>query len=174
MGLLFILLLITIQPRAQEIKIRYERDDKGNIRFIADNSTLRPYFVVIEFSGLTGSMTITPGEVLRIKPGEKQLFTIKKVQDAPLFSSYKYKYYTSDPSAKINPDYPYLIPVKVGVKVRTIPVRYISTIIGKGTATNLYSISFQINDKDTICASRGGIVVETKDQTIIKPLVKQN
>jgi len=161
--LIFMSLLFTNLIQAQEIEVRYESDDNGELKFIASNSTRRPYFVVMEFSNLTGSMSITPGEAVRIEQGEKQLCTIKGVQGTQLFSSYRYKYYTSDPTAKPDPDYPYLIPVKDGLSVRTIAVNNIKTIFSKGTPANWYCIAFHTNDGDTICASRGGIVVESQD-----------
>ena len=164
------LLLFAIQLQAQDIEISYQCNDKREYNFKAINHSQRPYFVVLEFKDLVGTCTDTPGHVSRVEPGEAQICTLKPFLGASSFSSFNYRYFGSDPSAKIDPDYPYLIPVKDGFPVLTLPINNISALVSRGIPANWYSIGFKTNDGDTICASRGGIVVESKESEIGKDL----
>jgi hypothetical protein len=167
---MLILLLSLFSPQliAQNIEVKSEYDDKGVIKFTASNPSLRPYFVVLDFKNLVGTCSEMPGDVHRVDPGVIQLCTVKPNQGNSPFSSYSYRYFTSDPSAKIDPEYPYLIPVKDGSTTQTIAITNISTILSRGTPDNWYCIGFKMNAGDTIFAARGGIVSDIKESEQIK------
>jgi len=160
--LVSILSLFTIQLKAQDIEIKSDLDDKGEYSFKAINHSQRPYFVVMDFKGLVGTCSDTPGSVHRVDSGEEQLCTVKPNQGSTPFTSYSYRYFTSDPSAKIDQEYPYLIPVKNGTSTEVFHVTNISTVIGKKAPATWFCMGFDTNPGDTIYASRGGIVVENK------------
>jgi len=150
---------------AQNIEVKSEYDDKGVIKFTASNHSKRPYFVILNFENLVGTCSDMPGDVHRVDPGVIQLCTVKPNQGNSPFSSYSYRYFTSDPSAKIDPEYPYLIPVKNGTSTEVFQVSNISSIMNKKAPATWYCMGFNTNPGDTIYASRGGIVVETKSST---------
>jgi hypothetical protein len=166
--LILFLSLFSTQIKAQDIEIECACEDNGVLRFIANNRSQRPYFVVMIFNDLTGSLSITQDYINRVDPGTKQLCTVKPNQGNSPFSSYSYRYFTSDPSAKIDPEYPYLIPVKDGSTTQTIAITNISTILSRGTPDNWYCIGFKMNAGDTIFAARGGIVSDIKESEQIK------
>lgn len=166
--LVLLSLLFSTQIQAQEVEVGCDRNDDGVLIFTATNHSLKPYFVVMEFMGLTGMLSISPDYANRVDPGVKQLCTVKPLNASSPFSSYKYRYFTSDPSAKIDPEYPYLIPVKDGSTTQTIAITNISTILSRGTPDNWYCIGFKMNAGDTIFAARGGIVSDIKESEQIK------
>ncbi|MCX6239156.1 MAG: M23 family metallopeptidase [Bacteroidia bacterium] len=160
--LILLSILFSTRIQAQDVEVSYQYDDKGDLKFEATNHSQRPYFVVLEFRDLVGTCTDTPGFAHRVEYGKEQLCTVKPNQGSSPFSSYSYRFFTSDPSAKIDPDYPYLIPVKNGTSTEVFQVSNISSILGKSGPTNWYCMGFNTNAGDTIYASRGGIVVENK------------
>jgi len=162
LALFSILSLFTIQIKAQDIEIKTDLDNKGEYSFKAINHSQRPYFVVMDFINLVGTCSDTPGFVHRVEPGERQLCTVKSPQGASPFSSYAFRYFTSNPSARTDPDYPYLIPVKNGTSTEVFQVDNIHSIFGRSAPANWYCLGFSTNAGDTIYASRGGIVVENK------------
>jgi len=169
--LISIFSFFAIQLNAQEIEIRMNNYNEGEYTFKAINHSQRPYFVVLAFKDLLGACSDTPGHVHRVDPGvEEKMCEVKSLKGSSPFSSYGYRYFTSNPSARIDPEFPYLIPVKDGFPVQTLSMSNISALVSRGTPANWYCIGFKTNDGDTICSSRGGIVVESSESEIGKDL----
>ena len=148
------ILTLSIYGFSQEsFQVRYDYDASGNANFIADNYTKIPVYVSLNFSYLDyASFMEELPYIKRIEPGTSPLFTIYREQGQPSPSfNIEVKWYPSHPSPEVDPEYPYLIPVKPGVSVK------ISDDITNG---NSRSVGFIPEGSSEICAARKGVVVK--------------
>ncbi len=162
---LFFILFFSValfQASAQSVEVQYDYNAMGDCIFGAYNNTKAPLFLHLNFADLENT---TFGEPLpyvkRLSPGFTNLFTLLRDPDGgvPRFN-YEIKVYRSDPMAKINLKFPYLIPFEQGRQVRVFDVEEIDGFWGSEGLDSWSASGFYANPGDKVFASRNGVVVE--------------
>ncbi|MBN1819966.1 MAG: hypothetical protein JXR31_10250 [Prolixibacteraceae bacterium] len=135
-----------------EYQVKYDLDAVGNVNFSADNYSTFPVYVALDFSYLeNASFSEKLPFIKRVNPGTNSLFTIYCETDMPGPDfNIEIKWFISDPSPEVDPEYPYLIPVSSGSEV------LVTSEIEK---ENNRSIGFELIGSDEVVASRKGIVI---------------
>lgn len=147
---------------AQLVEVQANYNSVGDVDFVAYNNTSAPLFVNIDFADLQNTSFNEPlPYIQKIEPGFNTLFTLLRDLDAgvPHFN-YQIKYFRSDPMAKIDLDFPYLIPLAPGRKARVFDVKSIAGFWGAEEPESWIATGFQVKEGQEVYASRNGTVVE--------------
>lgn len=147
---------------AQPIEVQADYDAFGNCIFSAFNNTDAPLFLKLDFADLENTTFPEPlPYVKQLEPGFSDLFTLQRDPDSdvPRFN-YDIKMYRSNPMAKIDLNFPYLIPFKPGTKVKAMDVQNIDGFWGNKGVKSWSATGFKANSGEAVFAARNGIVVE--------------
>lgn len=171
--LTFCLCFITIEVVAQAVQVRTERDVQGDILFNAEAQELGSYTLALELSDVKGYKSFSgPNPRFILSSGKKYSFLrLKKEDKGPYSYRYKYRYYLGRYDAKPEFDYPYILPIEEGQKVRVGLVRNIGIMLNKEVNDSVLGFSFKFpNEIDTVHAIRSGYVVRIDDRERDKKL----
>ena len=154
--------VMLFQVFAQPVEVQYDYNAMGDCIFGAYNNSKAPLFLHINFADLENT---TFGEPLpyvkRLSPGFTNLFTLLRDPDGgvPRFN-YEIKVYRSDPMAKIDLEFPYLIPFEEGRKVQVFDVEEIDGFWGSEGLDSWSATGFYAIPGDKVFACRKAVVVE--------------
>jgi hypothetical protein len=102
----------------------------------------------------------------KLKPGYNSLFSLAKGFGAGSpYYYYKIKTYRSDPTANVNLDFPYLIPLSPGKTATVFDVKSIDGFWGNEKLVRWAATGFNVQSGDKVYASRSGEIVEIVDKT---------
>lgn len=160
--ILFVFLLLVQLTEAQLVEVQANYNSVGDVDFIAYNNYKAPLFLNIDFADLENTTFNEPLPYIRLlEPGFTSLFTLERDLDAdvPRFN-YQIKYFRSNPMAKINLDFPYLIPLAPGTDTQPFDVNSIKGFCGAKEPKGWLATGFEVKQGQAVYASRNGIVVE--------------
>ncbi len=161
---LFALMLYTAYfTIAQPVEVRSDYNDVGNVDFVAYNNTKAPLFVSVILGDLQNTDYAGPMPIVKmLEPGFNTLFTLEKQigSEGQVQFHYESKYYLSDPKGGFNYDFPYLIPLMPGRKVKSVLVKDINGFMGPKVPKSWTATGFKGQPGDKVFAARNGIIVE--------------
>lgn len=155
-------LLAVLGASAQAVEVQYDYSATGDCIFGAYNNSKAPLFLHLNFADLENTTFNEPlPYVKRLEPGFTNLFTLLRDPGAgvPRFN-YEIKVYRSDPMAKVDLQYPYLIPFAEGKTVKVFDVEAINGFWGSDEPDSWSATGFYAQPGEKVFASRNGIVVE--------------
>ncbi len=159
---LFICCSIFLNANAQSVEVQADYNSLGDCVFSAHNNSRAPVYLYLNFADLQNtSFPETLPYVKRLTPGFNALFTLQRDLDAdvPRFN-YETKSFHSDPMAKVDLKFPYLIPFSEGNKIRVFDVDNIDGFRGTSKLSSWSATGFYASSGDNVYASRNGVVVE--------------
>jgi hypothetical protein len=96
-------------------------------------------------------------------PDLQQIATLTPIENATSFAlTYNYRTYRGRSISKLDSLYPYLLPRTPGKSIKTSGTYYIGDLFGKSNS-EFYTMGFQYQLGDTICATRAGLVYEASE-----------
>jgi len=165
---LFLLLVFFYSGlNAQLAEVVNNTTSGGDVIFGATNFTKTPVFLKIEFTELQNT---TDDEIRiyyrKLSSGYNNIFNLTRHVGAgsPYFY-YNVEAYRSDPVAKVDLDFPYLVPFTPGKTVSVFDVKDINGFWGNEKLKSWAATGFKAQPGDKIYASRTGEVVEIVEQT---------
>lgn len=165
---LFVLFIgLLFNSKAQSVEIQYDYNSMGDCIFGAYNNSPAPLFLQLNFADLENTTFPEPlPYVKQLEPGFTNLFTLLRDPDAgvPRFN-YELKVFRSNPLAKIDLKFPYLIPFEPGKDVTIFDVEAIDGFWGSQGLDSWSATGFFAKAGDKVFAIRNGIVVEIAGQT---------
>lgn len=165
--LLLKLILITSVTIAQYVEVQANYNSLGDCVFSATNNAKVPMYLHINFADLENTtFNETLPYVKKVAPGFNSLFTLQRDIDAeiPRFN-YDIETFRSNPTADVDLDFPYLIPLKEGKSVSVFDVKNIDGFWGNDTPDSWFASGFKAGRGDAVFASRNGIVTELVGET---------
>jgi len=160
--LIFIFVIFVINSVKAQVEVQADYNGVGDCIFSAYNNSAVPIYLQINFADLENTYFSEPlPYIKKLAPGFNSLFTLPRDPDAdvPRFN-YDIKMFRSDPAAKVDLDFPYLIPFEPGKKVRVFDVKEIDGFWGKDDLDSWTATGFYASFGDAVYATRNGIVVE--------------
>ncbi len=160
----FFLLLIQQSLKAQ-ITVNSERDKDNNVNFYANNPTLIPYTVILNFSQIQNLSTPGGANATAIaNPGTTKVATLRPTLAGQGTSyQYSFSYAKGNIYAKTKIDPIYLVPVLEGIVVRAQNMGSLETFVkGEQAKESFVGVSFAFDQPTQIVAPRKGIVSEMK------------
>lgn len=145
-----------------QVEVQADYNAVGDCIFSAYNNSAVPVYLQINFADMENTYFSEPlPYVKKITPGFNSLFTLPRDPnaDVPRFN-YDIKMFRSDPVAKVDLDFPYLIPFALGKKVKVFDVKEIDGFWGKDGLDSWTATGFYASSGDAVYAARNGIVVE--------------
>ena len=130
------------------------QESNNKYQFIAQNRSYYPYQVELNFSNLQNLRPVISKRTYYVMPGQNRLFTLTIADDSrsPYFE-YSIKYHLGKPSEKVEPRYPYLIPIKNQFDI--LKDQYSESIY--------YKDCFVLNKTEIVYCMRKGLVVAVPD-----------
>jgi hypothetical protein len=128
------------QRLTDPIKMEVSKTDAA-VDFVAINQSAFPYEVEVEFQSMTNLQSY--GNIYKsyVTPGRNRLFSLKIINPGQAHNySYTTKYHISIQNKDVDPEYPYLIPLSKGKRVK------------------FFMSGHEVLPGDTIFAMRKGIV----------------
>lgn len=165
--LLLKLMLIAGISMAQYVEVQANYNSVGDCIFSASNNAKVPMYLHINFADIENTTFNEPLPYLKkVAPGFNSLFTLQRDLDAgiPRFN-YDIETFRSNPTADVDLDFSYLIPLKEGGSVFVFDVKKIDGFWGNDTPDSWFATGFMANQRDPIFASRNGIVAEVVGET---------
>lgn len=147
---------------AQSVEVQADYNSVGDCVFTAYNNSKVPVFLHLKFGDLQNTSFPEPVPyVKQLTPGFNDLFTLLRYdgEDVPRFN-YEIKMFRSNPLAKIDFDFPYLIPIQEGKEVTFFDVENIDGFWGQGKLKSWTAVGFRAESGEDVMAIRNGIVVE--------------
>ncbi len=147
---------------AQSVEVQADYNSVGDCLFSAYNNSKVPVFLHLKFGDLQNTSFSEPVPyVKQLTPGFNDLFTLLRYEgeDVPRFN-YEIKMFRSNPLAKIDFDFPYLIPFQEGKEATFFDVENINGFWGQDKLTSWTAVGFRAESGEEVFASRSGIVVE--------------
>jgi hypothetical protein len=148
---------------AQLVEVRADYNSVGDVEFIAYNNTKAPLFLSIDLADLKNtSFRETLPYVKMLDPGFNSLFVLERDLDSgdvPRFH-YQIKYFRSNPVARVDLDFPYLIPLGPGEKITSFYVKNIDGFFGEKESGSWSATGFRTSSGQNVYAARSGVVVE--------------
>jgi hypothetical protein len=158
-----ILLFFALGLNAQLVDVRYDYNAMGDCIFTANNNSGVPLFLHMNFADLQNTTFDEPlPYVKRLTPGFNDLFTLLRDPDADGYPRFNYeiKVFRSDPMARIDLEFPYLIPFAPGTKVKVFDVKQIDGFWGKEGLDSWNATGFLTQAGKEVYACRNGTIVE--------------
>lgn len=148
----------------QEIRIFTEPDTfKKGLHIIAEKTKPGTFTCIVTFKQMVGYRCAEGTDNFTTSVslmGNQQIGTITQMENATNFMlNYSYTFYRGKNISKVDSLYPYLLPKTAGSSIKTSGTYFIGDLLGKSNH-DFYSMGFQYNLGDTICATRAGIVCE--------------
>lgn len=161
-GILSIILLLVADVFGQSVEVQANYNNVGDVDFIAYNNSAVPQFIQIDFADLENTTFDEPLPYVKmVVPGFNTLFTLQRDFDAgPPRFNYRIRSYRSNPVAKVNLEFPYLLPFAPGTEVAVFDVKNISGFMGAAEPKGWLASGFMAEPGQEVFASRNGIVVE--------------
>ncbi len=152
---------------AQLVEVQANYNAVGDVDFIAYNNYRAPLFLKIDFADLENTTFNEPlPYVKNLEPGFNNLFTLQRDLNAdPPEFNYQIKYFRSNPMAKVNLNFPYLIPFAPGTNVKAFNVDNIKGFQGKEEPKGWLATGFNVQAGQDVYAARNGIVAEVIGET---------
>ena len=163
--LIFFLIIFGSRILAQPVSVQADYNAVGDCLFSAYNNTKVPMFLNIDLADLENTVfTEALPYVKKLDPGFNSLFTLQRDPDAdvPRFT-YQVKVFRSNPLAKVDAQFPYLIPFNEGTKVEVFDVTDIDGFWGQEEPESWYASGFLSAEREEVFACRNGIVAEVID-----------
>lgn len=160
--LIFFLLILSIRILAQPVNVQADYDAIGDCLFSAYNNSKVPVFLNVDLADLENTVFTEPlPYVKKLEPGYNSLFTLLRDPgaDVPRFN-YQIKVFRSNPVAKVDPKFPYLLPFAVGQKVEVFDVKEIEGFWGQEEPESWYATGFLTEGGEDVFACRNGMVAE--------------
>ena len=160
--LLLNLVLISGISMAQYVEVQANYNSVGDCIFDAYNNTKVPMYLHINFSDLENTTFNEPLPfVKKVEPGFNSLFTLQHDHDYEILRfNYDIETFRSNPTADVDLDFPYLIPLKEGESISVFDVKSIDGFLGNDTPDSWFATGFMAGQGDAVFASRNGIVAE--------------
>ncbi|WP_319480677.1 hypothetical protein [uncultured Draconibacterium sp.] len=165
--LLLKLILIAGVSMAQYVEVQANYNSVGDCIFSASNNAKVPMYLHINFADLENTTFNEPlPYITKVEPGFNSLFTLQRDLDAgiPRFN-YDIETFRSNPTADVDLDFPYLIPLKEGKSASVFDVKSIDGFWGNETPDSWYAKGFMAGQGDAVFASRNGIVAELVEES---------
>ena len=149
-----------ICAQTNNIKITYVRNPDKSIDFSFTKELPGSYFIKLEFPTLENCYQSTVKKVVENSSGN--LIKLRPINDQNhIVFSYKYSSIRGKPNPKIDKDFNYVLPFKVGETVKIIEaISLKEKYFNAEKSTNWKSFIVDRNSADTICNMRKGIVIE--------------
>lgn len=162
MKYVFSFLFLTFSFSAfSQIEVTSERGDKGVITLNYANSSDMTYTVLLEFPVLLNLSTTGGSRVIAIaNPGKGRLTTLKPLQANQRTNYfYKYTFVKGNIYGKTKVEPIYLVPVKEGTLVRSVPMTHIENRLQPKEHNDDYvGIAFHFDEEVEIVAPRKGVI----------------
>ena len=161
-AILFLFLIAVKLVEAQLVEVQANYNAVGDVDFVAYNNSKAPLFLNIDFADLENTTFNEPLPYIKfLEPGFNNLFTLARDlnADVPRFN-YQIKYFRSNPLAKVNLDYPYLIPLEPGTNAQPFDVKNVDGFRGKNEPKGWLATGFDVKPGQAVYSVRNGIVVE--------------
>lgn len=146
----------------QLVEVQANYNSIGDVDFIAYNNYKAPLFLNIDFADLENTTFNEPLPYIKLlESGFNTLFTLQRDLDAdvPRFN-YQIKYFRSNPIAKVNLNFPYLIPLAPGTSAQPFDVKNIKGFWGTDVPKGWLATGFEVAPGQEVYAARNGIVAE--------------
>ncbi len=160
--LILLLSIWSLAVSAQLVNVQADYDALGDCYFSAYNNTKVPLFLNVKLADLENTVFTEPRAYLKkLDPGFTSLFTLQRDPDAdvPRFT-YEIKVFRSNPLAKVNLEFPYLLPFAEGKEVSVFEVTELDHFWGQEEPESWYATGFYAESGEEVFACRSGIVVE--------------
>ncbi|MCK3684900.1 M23 family metallopeptidase [Maribellus sp. YY47] len=160
--LIFIFAVFVINNLKAQVEVQADYNAVGDCLFSAYNNSPVPVYLQINFADLENTYFSEPlPYVKKISTGFNSLFTLPRDPNAgvPRFN-YDIKMFRSDPVARVDLDFPYLIPFELGKKVKVFDVKQIDGFWGKEGLDSWTATGFYASPGEIVCAARNGIIAE--------------
>jgi murein DD-endopeptidase MepM/ murein hydrolase activator NlpD len=154
--LLVLLVVFTVQGYAQ-ITVTTRKENK-DIVFDAMSNQYGSYTLVLRFAESSGLINEA---IAVVKPGQNNSVYRVSRESVPRYSC---RYYPGRYNAKPDANFPYLLPVKNGEKVKTSPFGNLKELRDQPTTDSILGIVFNYAGTDTVYAMRSGQIVRTADK----------
>jgi hypothetical protein len=158
-----IFLFIFLEINAQPVEVRADYNSAGDVHFVAYNNTKAPLFLNIRFDDLENTTFDEPLPYVRkLESGFNSLFSLLHdpgAGDYPRFH-YDIKYFRSNPAARVDLDFPYLLPFQPGRVVQSLTVENINGFWGLAPLKSWSATGFKVQQGQKVFASRTGIITE--------------
>ena len=161
--ILFIFLsILSGRILAQPVSVQADYNAMGDCLFSAYNNTKVPMFLNVDLADLENTVfTETVPYVKRLEPGFNSLFTLYRdpEEDVPRFN-YQMKVFRSNPVAKVDLKFPYLLPFAEGRTIEVFDVKNIDGFWGQEGLESWYATGFTAESGEEVFACRNGLVAE--------------
>ena len=174
--LLFIFFILNIigakqylLSQSNNIKISVKRNDDNTVDLSYTKKQPGSYYINLEFTGLSNCNQSDFKKVIKYKSG--RLLTLKPINNKqPINFSYRVNYVQGHPNPKVDKDFIYLLPFKIGESIRIIESTSLKeTYFNAKKDTNWKSFVVDRKDADTVYCMRKGIVTEIKSNYNTNP-----
>lgn len=147
------------------VPVRIEVERSNGYVFYAFNESYYDYTIHLEITDIVNLTPLKVDQNFRVKPGRNRLIQLK-VQDGSRRSDYRffYTYSIGVKRGKVDPEFPYLVPVKNGFDIMT----------SDEAEQDILPDYFQMTQGDTVYASRRGKIVATPDMYDGMDRISQN
>lgn len=165
--LVLALSFLFLETMAQPVEVQYDYNAVGDCIFSAENNSKAPVYLHLNFADLQNtSFPETLPYVKRLTPGFNALFTLQRDldADAPRFN-YEVKSFRSNPMAKVDLKFPYLIPFAEGKQVAVFDVPDLAGFRGSEVPKSWSATGFIAKPGAQVCASRTGTITEVVGAT---------
>lgn len=166
-----IVLLINQQLLSQnkDIETTTKRNDDNSVDISYTKNLPGSYFVKLEFTQLDNCYQPNFEKVIKSKSG--RLLKLKPINNKrPVNFSYRLRYIKGHPNPKIDKDFVYLLPFKVGESIKIMETTNLKeTYFNAKKDTNWKSFITDRPVADTIYCMRKGIVTEIKSNFSSNP-----
>lgn len=165
--ILMLLCIITPSVHAQKtIDVTFERGNKGEYVFYAENQFKCPQTLEVTFSKLENASGPVSGGIpyQTVVHGSKQcIFTLNPANpDVPIDFRYTYTYVKGNIRAKTDTNFVYLLPVGEMKEVQINRMVSLEKVLGMNKSTQTTGLTFSMEEGDTVYACRSGLVAETQ------------
>ena len=144
--------------------VYYRQSASGNYDFYAKNMNFCPYQIQIEFPKLTGAevtVNLPYYSVIQAQSNEQYLFSIRPSDLATFNFKYNYNYWMGDPERVISEEQnDYVLPYRAGTSLKLT-----QGYNGAYSHKNTYALDFELVESTAVCASKAGVVVQTKEDS---------
>lgn len=160
----FALAILTSLELSAQISIESERDEDGNVLFYAENATVIPYTIRLNFSTLNNLSSAGGGSVVTVvaQPGRMQITRLRPtIAGRGTNYNYTYRIAKGNVYGKNKAEAIYLIPVAEGEEVLAMQMTRVAETLGQEVPEGAYSgLSFRFENPSAIVAPRKGVVCE--------------
>ena len=164
---LIIIIFFCSNLEAQLVEVENNIISGGDVVFGATNFSKTPVFIKVEFTELQNTIDDDIRIYYRkLAPGYNNIFNLtRRVGAGVPYFYYKIKAYRSDPVAKVDLKFPYLIPLAPGKTAKIFDVKDIAGFWGDVIPKSWFATGFVAQPGDAVYAARTGEVVEIVENT---------